>query len=538
MLSYENIFAQKHSVNFVAGFTNELAHTENSAMSAQGIPDNSNVNSNLNLATTITSISGSVKEQGIVSFFGRLNYAFNGKYSLTATIRNDANSALSAGHQHTTYPSIGLGWIISNENFMKRYNFIDNLKLRAGYGQTSNASGVDPYGTLAKLSTYKYQYGGASGGDAQGVLVTNLVNPNLTWQTTSEYNLALDFAVLKNRITGSVEVYSQRTTGIILNNQLPPTSGVTNQQTNLGTSAAKGLEITLSSKNIQSQKGISWSTDYNMAFSRERIVELPNGAQQNISLGEFVGQPLSTIYDLRKIGIWQTSEAAQAATFGQKPGQIKIEDYNGDGKINASDNQFIGNYQPQYTLGMTNRISYKNFDLSLVIQGRIGFTTSVPYVSSNNSGTQGWQFLNIGRHNQPVLDYWTPTNPTNAFPEPNAQNQGNYFSTLQYYDGSFIRAKSINLGYNVPSKLVQKIGMSSLRFYANVTNPFIIYAPIMHHGFSVPDPESQYNILPTSPSSGGNVAGYDNNNTSTFRGVGINAGEQTRDFIFGINARF
>lgn len=365
-----------------------------------------------------------------------------------------------------------------------------------------------------------------------------MVNTNLTWQTTSEYNLALDFAVLKNRLTGSIEVYTAKTTGIILPNQLPVTNGASSQISNNGASADKGLEITLSSVNIQNHHGFTWSTDYNMSFSREHIVSLPNGALSNISAGEFVGQPLSVIYDVRKLGIWQTSEAAQAATFGQKPGQIKIQDVNGDGKIDANDDQIIGHFNPNYTIGMTNRFAYKNFDLSIVIQGRMGFTTIVPYVSSSNTGLNGWQFLNIGRSNQPVIDYWTPTNPTNAFPEPNAQNQGNYYSTLQYYDGSFIRAKSINLGYNFASKLVQKIGMSSLRIYANVTNPFIIYAPIRSHGFSVPDPESQYNTLPTLSSTSGNIGGYDNNTASTFRGTGINAGEQTRDFIFGINARF
>jgi hypothetical protein len=433
---------------------------------------------------------------------------------------------------------VGLGWVISNESFIKRFDFINNLKLRAGYGQTSTTNSIGPYNTLGQLSSSKYQYGGVSAGDAQGVRVTTLVNQDLTWQRTTDYNIALDFAILKNRITGSVEVYKQRTTGIILPNQLPITNGASSQISNLGTSANKGLEITLSSINIQNLGGFTWSTDYNMAFSREHIVALPNGAQSLITAGEFVGQPLSVIYDVKKIGIWQTSEATQAAVYGAKPGQIKIQDVNGDGKIDFQDNQIIGNFQPQYTLGLTNRFSYKNFDLSIVIQGRMKFTTIVPYVSSSNSSTNGWQFLNLGRHNQPVIDYWTPTNPTNAFPEPNAQNQGSYYSTLQYYDGSFIRAKSINLGYNLPSNLLKHLGVSSLRVYANVTNPFIIYAPIRNHGFSVPDPESVYNIVPTALSTSGNVGGGDAGSGANFRGVGISPGEQTRDFIFGINARF
>lgn len=538
LLTYDNILAKKHSVNFVAGFNSELQHNENSNMNATGIPSDANRNLNLGLAQVITGVGGTYSEQAIVSIFGRLNYAFDRKYDLTVTFRSDANSALAEGHQHTSYPSVGLGWVISNENFMKKYTFIDNLKLRGGYGETSTIGSIFPYNTLGPLTSSKYQYGGVPAGDATGVRVTTLVNPDLTWQRSKEFNIALDFGVLNSRLTGSVEVYSVKTTGIILPNQLPVTNGASSSISNLGASANKGLEITLSSINLQNKGGLSWSTDFNVAFSREKIVELPNGGLVNIGAGEFVGQPLSVIYDLRKIGIWQTSEAAQAAAFGVKPGSIKIQDYTPDGKIDANDNQIIGNFQPQYTFGFTNRFSYKNFDLSIVIQGRMGFTAVVPYVSSSNSGSNGWQYLNLGRRNQPVLDYWTPRNPTNAFPEPNAFNQLPYYSTLQYYDGSFIRAKSINLGCNIPANWSKKMGMSSLRIYANVTNPFFIYAPIRNQSFSVPDAESTYNNLPNGVSASGNVAGYDGINASSYRGVGLSAGEQTRDFIIGINARF
>jgi TonB-linked SusC/RagA family outer membrane protein len=548
LLSYDNVFAQKHSINIVAGFTNELAHTENSSISGQGIPEDANKSSNLGLAQTITSVSGSYSEQGLVSYVGRLNYAYDGKYDLTATIRSDANSALASGHQTTTYPSIGLGWVISNEDFMKKYTFIDNLKLRGGYGETSTIATITPYSTLGQLNTVKYQFGSVSAGDSQGVLVSTLVNPTLTWQRSAEYNLALDFAVLRNRLTGSVEVYKTTTTGIILPNNLPITTGAGSQVTNLGTSEDRGLEITLSSINIQNQHGINWSTDFNIAFSREKVVALPNGGTQVIGSGEFVGQPLNAIYDVKKLGIWQTSEATQAAVYGQKPGSIKVEDVNGDGKIDANDDQIVGHFNPNYTFGISNRVSYKNFDLSVVVQARMGFTTIVPYVSSSNSSNNGWQYLNLGRHNQPVIDYWTPTNPTNAFPEPNGYAPVPYYSTLQYYDGSFIRVKSINLGYNVPGNVLKKVGMSGLRIYANVTNPFFLYAPITKHSFSVPDAESTYSYNtsgqaitnPADSSTSGNIAGANGNGSggTNFRGVGISAGEQTRDFIIGINARF
>ncbi|WP_448702384.1 SusC/RagA family TonB-linked outer membrane protein [Mucilaginibacter sp. AW1-3] len=554
LLTYDNTFG-KHHINLIAGFNAEKSHSENSNVTATNIPSDANLNTNLSLGTFQTD-GGSYSETGLLSYFARVNYAFNNKYDLTGTIRKDGNSPLAQGHQWTTYPSLGLGWVISNESFMKNYTVVDNLKLRGGYGQTSTTGSVNAYSTLGQLSSVKYQYGGLSSGNSAGVIVNNLVNNNLTWQTTSEYNLALDFGLLKSRLTGSVEIYQQKTTGIILPNALPATNGAPSQVSNLGSSSDKGLEISLSSINIQSKGGFSWSTDFNIAFVREKILELPNGLPFIISSGEFVGQPLSVIYDLKKVGIWQISDSpgidATKTPAGQVylpvrgqttplqyPGQIHVEDLNGDGKIDAGDNQVIGHFNPNYIFGFTNRFVYKNFDLNIVIQGRMGFTTTVPYVSSSNSGTQGWQFLNLGRHNQPVIDYWTPSNPTNAFPGPNDQFQSLYYATLQYYDGSFIRAKSINFGYNVPANLVKHIGLSSLRLYSNITNPFIIYAPIMHHSFSVTDPESVGGINPVSAASSGNVGGYDaNNNPNGWRGVGINAGEQTRDFIIGINARF
>ncbi|WP_207424620.1 SusC/RagA family TonB-linked outer membrane protein [Desertivirga brevis] len=554
LLTYDNKFFDKHNVNFVAGFTTEKRHTENSNTSATNIPADAVRNTNLGLGTPAT-LGGSFQEQGIISYVTRLNYTFNDKYNLMASYRVDGNSALAKGHQYASYPAFGLGWVVSNEDFMKGLTTINSLKLRAGYGETSTIGSVDPYDTMGQLTNANYQFGGVSSGNIGGVRAVALVNPMLTWQRTAEYNLALDFGILRSRLTGSIEVYRQRTTGIILNNALPGSQGGgPDQPTNLGTSANKGFEFTLSSLNIPNSNGFSWSTDFNLALNREKIVELPNGVHQIIGTGLFVGQPLTTIYDLKRIGIWQVEDSPGMTAAGvyqpvsgqtsplQYPGEVRVEDLNGDGRITSDDNQFIGNFQPDYTFGLTNRVSYKNFDLSIVVQGRMGFTTIVPYVSSNNSSVNGWQFLHLGRHNQPVMNYWTPENPTGREPMPNATEQTNFYSTTQYFDGSFIRAKSINLGYNIPGKVSKRLGLNSLRLFANITNPFIIYAPIRNHGFSVPDPESVSNILPANPNASGNVAGYNpnaaNNGAATFRGTGISPGLQTRDFIFGINARF
>jgi TonB-linked SusC/RagA family outer membrane protein len=546
LLTYDNTFG-KHHINFAGGFTLEQTHTENSGVSVKGIPEDVNRNSNLGLGTFNSFQNNSWSETGLISYVGRVNYAFSNKYDVTATFREDGNSTLATGHQYTNYPSLGLGWVISNESFMKPYEFVDNLKLRAGYGENSTISG-SAYQTLGQLSSSTFQYGGSSAGDAQGVRVANLINGALTWQRTKEYNLALDFTVLKGRLSGSIEGYAQNTSGIILNNILPPTSGAGGQNSNLGNSSNRGLELSLSSINIQNKGGFSWTSDFNIGFARERIDALPNGGQFNIGAGEWVGQPLSVIYDLRKLGIWQIANSpgpdpAHAGAYlpiagispAQYPGQIHVQDLNGDGVIDAKDDQIIGHSNPNYTFGFSNRFSYKNFDVSIVIQGRMGFTTIVPYISSSNSSAVGWQFLNIGRHNQPVIPYWTPANPGGTFPEPNTA-QGNYYSTLQYYDGSFIRAKSINLGYTVPTQLLTHVGIASLRVYANVTNPFFIYAPVRNNGFSVPDAESTGGITVNNFTTSGNIGG--NGGGGGSRAVGLNAGEQARNFIIGINARF
>ena len=545
-LTYANTFG-KHNLTLTGVFTAERGHNEGFSASAQGIPSDANRNSNLSLGSTFGVGGGSYSETGLISYVGRAAYTYDNKYSISASMRADGNSTLAAGNQWTSYPAVGVRWNITNEDFMKKYDFIDNLALRGGYGENSTTSS-GAYQILGQLQNRPYQFGGASAGNRQGVRINTITNPSLTWQRSHESNIALDFGLFRNRITGSFEAYYVKTTGIILDNILPETNGATTQKSNLGTSENKGIEFTLSTVNIQNLGGFSWSSDFNIGFGRERIVELPNGAPRNIGAGLFVDQPQGVIYDVRKLGIWQISDSpgidvakTNATNSGgtvyqpvrgqtsplQYPGQIRVQDVDGNGIINSDDNQILGHFNPNYTFGFTNRFTYKGFDASLVITARMGFTTLVPYVSSNNSNAEGWQFLNLGRHNQPVLDYWTPRNPTNAFPMPNNQFQGQYYSTLQYYDGSFIRARAINFGYNIPSGVVKGLGLSSLRFYGSVTNPFVIYSPASNYSFSVVDPESS-GVTQVNPTTGGNIS----------RNVGLNAGTQTRQFIFGINARF
>ncbi len=546
LLTYDNTFAQKHHLTVTALFGTEKNHTQNTNVGAQNLPADVVQNSNLNLGT-FSSFSGGWNELGIISEMARVNYSYNGLYALTATIRNDGNSTLAPGHQWLTYPALGLAWNISNEKFMQQFSWIDNLKLRGGYGISSaGALAGNPYQTLANLGIGQFQFGGGAAGNVLTVSNTKVPNPNLQWQKTAELSIGLDFAILKNRLSGSIDVYSQKTTGILLNNTSIASAGGASQQTNLGTSATKGLEIALSSINVQS-KGFTWATDFNIAFSRDKIVALPSGLPYDIGNGFFVGYPLNVVYDVRKIGIWQISDSPGPSTtvagayqkvpqngVTEYPGQIRVQDVNGDGSITNADQQILGSFTPQYTGGITNRFTYKNFDFSFSINARMGGLVLVNYLTSGGSAG-GWGFLGTARHNQPVVDYWTPTHTTGTFPMPNMNLQTYPFSsTTGYYNGSWIKLRTINLGYNIPSKLVSRIGISSLRVFVQCLNPWIIYNPAgKATNGTIFDPETNAGI-------NNQVSGQFNNNPTGNRVNTVTYGQvpYTRDFVFGLNVRF
>jgi TonB-dependent starch-binding outer membrane protein SusC len=543
VLTYDKTIKEKNRINFTALYSVQQDHNQASGIFGTGIPADYIQNYNLSLATqvnasTATSNAAAVAsnpwnfaERGLISYMARLNYAFDNRFLFTATVRTDGASVLSPGNQYYTYPAFALAWNMANEKFMDRVNWVSSLKLRGSWGITSN-QGINPYSTLGALSTNAYNFGPGTAGQNIGYLVTSLANPNLKWQNTAQTDIGLDFSILKGRLTGTIDFYWQNTDNILLQESLPASNGAGSTTVNAGKTKGHGYEISLSSINIQSASGFTWSTDVNFSVDRDEIVQLQNPTlKQDIGNGWFVGQPITVIYDVKKIGIWQDKEAAEAATFGQKPGQIKVQDLNGDGKINASDAQILGNYQPDWIGGMTNRFYYKNFDFSFVMYARMGQMVDVPYITSDGSA-QGFDFFNNGRNNQVKTNYWTPSNPTNGFPRPDASaDKFIYASTLGYQDGSFVKMRSINLGYNLPSKWLGKSGISSLRVYATALNPFIIYSPLVKDGLAL-DPE-------------GNGYGGAVNSSATAtvsapsRTITVNLNTPpTRQFNFGVNLKF
>jgi hypothetical protein len=259
---------------------------------------------------------------------------------------------------------------------------------------------------------------------------------------------------------------------------------------------------------------------------------LQNNLQADPNNGWFVGQPITTIYDVKKIGIWQTDEATAAATYGVAPGDIKIEDLNKNNAIGQEDRQVVGNFQPDLVAGMTNHFEYKNFDLNIVLFGRFGQTVVCNYLSADGGGAGHPFFLN-SRVNQHKIDYWTPSNPTNAFPQPDAGLDGQRFtSTLTYQDGSFIKIRTIDLGYNIPVRLLGKSGIQSLRAYLSAQNPFILWSPLVKDNLGI-DPEGNAN---------GNAVGSSVSSAQPpvqNRAITVSMGvPPSRQFIVGVNLKF
>lgn len=547
LLYYDKTFARKHKIGFTGLFEVVKDHSVASRFTVTGVPADYIANSNFALAsgTPVADPNNTYfSEQGLISYMGRVNYSYADKYLLTLTIRRDGSSTLSPGNQYFNYPAVGLGWNIAEEGFMKGLSAVTNLKLRGGFGISGNRN-VSPYATLGALTAGYYNFGLGTAGQQLAYTVTSLPATNLGWQSTAQVDVGVDFGFFSNRLTGSIDYYNQQTKDILLSVPLPASNGAGSTLKNLGRTEGKGLEVSLTGDIVRNPKGFNWSADVVFFFNREKITQLTTPTEQsNIAAGWFVGQPLSVIYDYKKIGIWQNADKengtlAKQTSPVQFPGQIRVEDLNGDGKIDPNDRQILGNFQPKWEGGLTNRFSYKGFDLSIVTFARMGMKVLVPYLTGNAGGAGGFPFINQGRVNQIKTDYWTDANPTNAFPAPDAgQSVAFYGSTLGYYDGSFIKVRSINLGYTFSSTLIRKIGMNSARVYLNATNPLILYSPLVRDHLAI-DPEGN-SYASTTGSNGGTVAAQGASDSgANARQIAVNLNvPPVRQFTLGVNLKF
>lgn len=343
LLTYDRTFAEKHNINAVALYSSEQISQNGSAIGRRNIAGDNFQYFNLGQTSTgsndditIDPNNQSYSVSGLMSYMGRLMYSYDDRYMISATFRSDASSRLAEGHKWHSYPAVSIGWNIHKESFMKGSDWVNTLKLRAGYGQTSNQS-VAPYATLGRLLVRPYNYGASN---ANGYYVSELPNPALGWEYSETQNLGLDFAFFKNRLSGTAEYYVTDTKDLLLSVGLPVTSGVNSYTGNVGSTQNKGWEFSLNGVILDNYNGWTWEAGVNLYHNKNKVVSLASGQTRDEGNWLFVGQPLNVIYDFQKIGIWQANEADAVKQYegsGGQVGMIKVlytGDFNADGNAN------------------------------------------------------------------------------------------------------------------------------------------------------------------------------------------------------------
>ncbi|MVN92869.1 SusC/RagA family TonB-linked outer membrane protein [Mucilaginibacter sp. HME9299] len=494
-LLYYNKSVGKHDFGLTLLQSSQSNREESSAMTATKLPYTKQLWYQLNSVSALDAFSSNLVDSRLNSYMVRGNYTFDNKYILTAFVRWDGSSVLQPGMKWDSFPSVSAGWRLDQEDFIKQFSWIDALKVRVGVGTVGNAA-VRPYTTIGALQTLYYTFGpnvspGYVSSDASLANPISLPNP-IGWEKTTQYNLGIEFGVLKNRINGAIDLYTTSTSDLLLNRGISPINGYPSAFDNIGRTSNRGIEITVNTVNVKT-KDFTWTTGLNFSATREKIEELSLGKVNDVSNGWFIGQRVQTFYDYEKIGIWQDTEDDQREMLKYQqasstptrrvfyPGDIKIKDQNGDYRIDANnDRVFRGSRSPNWNGGMTNTFNYKGFELSAFVFARWGYII--------DAGAESLQ----GRFAQRVLDYWTPTNPTNAYPSPNYNSAAGdvYRTSMNYQDGSFIKIRNISLGYFLPTKLTQKLNLSRVKVYAQALNPGYI-----HKSVDFIDPDTQSAIF-------------------------------------------
>lgn len=530
MLTYDRTFKQKHQLNVVAMYSAEQTKYTKSYMSGKDIPAEYFQYYNIGRADgeiTVNPDNQGYEKSGLLSFMGRVMYAYDNKYMLMATVRSDASSRLAKGHQWHTYPAVSLGWNIKRERFMDNVDFIDILKVRAGYGQTSNQA-VAPYSTLGRLSTRPYNFGSNY---LTGYYVSALPNAALGWEYSSTWNFGVDFTLFGGRLSGTLEYYIQKTHDLLLNVNLPSTSGVSSYMGNIGKTQNKGIEFTLNGTIIDNKNGWTWDAGINIYANRNKLVALASGQERDEANNWFVGYPINSIFDYEKVGLWQAGDPyLDILEPGGNVGMIKVKytgEYNADGtpvrQIGTEDRQIIS-MEPKFMGGFNTRVAWKNLDLTVIG----AFQCGGKLISSLHSAN-GYLNMLSGRRNNVKVDYWTETNTDAKYPKPGGIMSGDnpkYGTTLGYFSASYLKIRTITLGYNFNNMpRLKNFGVDNLRAYFTIQNPFVLFSP--YNNECGLDPET-------------NSLGNENvavSMVSRFPIVGTNT-PATRNFLFGINLTF
>ncbi|MBS1751392.1 MAG: TonB-dependent receptor [Bacteroidetes bacterium] len=483
-LIYYNKSIGRHDFGVTLLHSQTQYSKENSFISANGIAFASQKWNALSKSyipsANLTGYSSDHIQSQLQSYMARINYSYNDRYLLTASARRDGASQLAEGHKFSWFPSAAFAWRVSKENFMNNTPWVDDLKLRVGVGVTGN-SAIDPYATQGAITSLFYPYMNTI--TSGSIPSTILANQNLGWEKTTQYNIGVDFSLLRGRLSGSLDFYKSRTTDLLMQMSIPTVSGYTTTFANVGETANKGLDLSLTSVNINT-KSFQWTTTASVSWQNDHIVSLSNGKQDDINNTWFIGQPLSVIYGYKGAGLWHLEDSSTYKLYNAKgaafsAGKVRPADINGDTAIDANfDRVIIGNTRPRWIVGMTNSFSYKSFELSIFLYGRLKYFYNTGGESETARGVQ--RTINYYNENNMNAEYQKPVY---------SEGSGDaYYPALGYKEASFIKIRNISLGYNLTSKTLKTSAISGLKIYVQVVNPGMLFSKISWMDMDVVEP--------------------------------------------------
>lgn len=487
----------KHSIDATGLFNAEKFQSYSSTINAENYLPNDNLGWNGIQSAGIRTISANDQFQTGDAIMGRINYSYDDKYLLTLTGRRDGFSAFGQANPRAFFPSAALGWVISDEKFMqKAANFLEYMKLRVSYGENGNRE-VGRYAALAAMSASNYINTTPGGTNVVigAVQTTNMANTALQWERNKSLNFGADFSLKGGKISGAVDYYVRQTNDLLVNRSLPNVTGFASVISNLGAVDNSGFEFNLNTENMKRNNFI-WRSSFAIWSNKNEIkrlygpVPVTDAAgkvtlveKDDIANGWFIGRNINTIWDFNAIGVWKTSEAATAKSFGFNPGDFKLEDVNKDGKLTVDDKIFLGQTTPKLSFNLRNEFTlFKNFDFSFQLYGRFGQLTQF------NEATNATLFGGVMFYDRSQfykVPYWTPENQIDDYARMmSAEGSGIKFNIWR--KSSFVRLNNISLAYNMPKKLIEKAKFQGLKFYVNIQNA-AVFSPWNYF-----DPENKF----------------------------------------------
>ncbi len=482
IVTYKKVLADKHSVNATFVYGIQTYKWDSLGVEGEGsVTDLLDYNAINSSDQNFKIIDFENDEWATMYLVGRLGYSFARRYNFTGTLRYDGSSVFGPDMRWGLFPSVSFAWNISEESFLKNLGIFNVLKYRISWGRMGNDR-IGTYGFTALTENVRYPFSQVW---YSGYTADKLENRVLKWETSQQLNTGLDFVLFSNKLSGSVDIYKTNTIDLILDQQIPSVTGFDEMVSNIGETKNHGVEVMLNYKVLDGD--FKWSVSANWAFDRNEIVHL-SGAKDEAGnevddLGNewFIGQDINEIYDWDYIGVWQLGEDSLAADMhpdirNYGPGDPKIRDINNDTIINFEDQTFLGNPTPDWYGGLRNTFSYKGVELTILIDAVQG-VTRINYIYGGLTS----------RGNEVKMDYWTPDNPTNEFPEPNIRSPYRFTDAVRVKDASFVALRNISLSYTLPQKWVQKVKVSGVQVYIRGNNlkywtDYVGYSPETDHG--------------------------------------------------------